>query len=274
MSDDWIKLRMNLWDHPKLVRIMSAICPHDVGLPSAKCRIIGALARTWQIFDVHTENGELMGYTDLALDREVGIEGWSATLRSVGWLESMPEALVVPRFEEHNGKSAKRRAEETKRKRKARESANRPQSTGQLSATDRTKSGPEKEKEKEKDIKNLSPAADAVDYAALETPPTWSQHRPKILAALADFNAGKVSQGWEPVSLTRLTYLIRSKHSAGWSGDRFLAAVAASIAHNCRTIRESRLDADPAPPGRNGKKPERTVVPFNPPPPFRPSRPQ
>jgi hypothetical protein len=82
----------------------------------------------------------LEGYTPELLDEIIGFPGLSQAMATVGWLEIGDEFLVVPRFDEHNGKSAKRRAQESVRKTSAREADKCPQSK-------RTKSGPEKRRE-------------------------------------------------------------------------------------------------------------------------------
>jgi hypothetical protein len=113
MAGDWIKMRSDLHTHPKVVRIASA-------LRADRLRVVGGLHAVWCLFDVHSEDGILDGYTTEALDDLIGFAGFSDALVSVGWLESAEDHLVIPRFDEHNGQSAKRRAQETQRKREAR----------------------------------------------------------------------------------------------------------------------------------------------------------
>jgi hypothetical protein len=48
------------------------------------------------------------------------IAGFGAAMEAVGWLEDDGESLCTPRFDEHNGQSAKRRATEAERKREVR----------------------------------------------------------------------------------------------------------------------------------------------------------
>lgn len=142
-STDWIKMRMCLQSHPKVVRILSATC-------TDKFRVIGGLHAVWTVFDVHSIDGVLIGYTPAALDHVIGWDGFSEAMIAVGWLTSIDGNLVATDFSEHNGKSAKRRAEESKRKKTTRNS---PQNVRNLSADcpqeDQTKSALEKEKEKE-----------------------------------------------------------------------------------------------------------------------------
>ncbi len=156
MAGDWIKMRVALQSHPKVVRILSAMRPHDVSNKTDKFRVIGGLHAVWSVFDAHCEDGELQGYTPETLDHVIGWDGFSSALIGVGWLiENDGVSLVMPGFSEHNGQSAKRRAEDQKRKR---ESRNSPEHVRNLSANDadkkQTKSRPEKRREeKNKDIR-------------------------------------------------------------------------------------------------------------------------
>lgn len=114
--DAWIKMRLGLFTHPKIVRISSA-------LNADRLRVIGALYAVWSLADEHTEDGVLAGYSLTALDESVGFAGFSDQLRLAEWLHVTPQGIVLPRFEEHNGQSAKRRAQEAQRKRDARKTS-------------------------------------------------------------------------------------------------------------------------------------------------------
>lgn len=140
MAGDWIKMRIDLLSHPKIVRILSAT-------KSDKFRVVGGLHAVWSIFDTHSEDGVLDGYSAYALDHVIGWDGFSAALLSVGWLEEFDGTLVMPEFDEHNGKSGKRRAEDQKRKRDARKD---PENVRILSASEQDKNGTREREEKEK----------------------------------------------------------------------------------------------------------------------------
>ena len=128
MSGDWIKMRMNLQSHPKVVRILSAIRPQDVRNATDKFRVIGGLHAVWCVFDEHSEDGVLRGYTPETLDHVIGWEGFASAMIGVQWLEVVDgNSLIMPEFSEHNGQSAKRRAEDSKRKKVRRMSAECPQ---------------------------------------------------------------------------------------------------------------------------------------------------
>ena len=113
MAGDWIKMRVDLATSPKVVRMASA-------LRADRLRVIGGLHAVWCLFDVHSVDGCLDGYTLEALDELIAFPGFSAAMVAVGWLEDGIDSLCTPRFDEHNGQSAKRRAMETERKREAR----------------------------------------------------------------------------------------------------------------------------------------------------------
>jgi len=156
MAGDWIKMRLDLQTHPKVVRILSAT-------KSDKFRVIGGLHAVWSVFDTHSSDGRLDGYTPDTLDHIIGWTGFAGAMISVGWLQADgDEALLLPEFDEHNGKSGKRRAEDQKRKRNDRKS---PQSVRNLSAEDADEKLTREEKRRE-DSKNPPnpppPAGDEV----------------------------------------------------------------------------------------------------------------
>ncbi|CAE6713286.1 hypothetical protein R75461_01161 [Paraburkholderia nemoris] len=148
----WIKMRDELQTHPKVVRILSAT-------KSDKFRVVGGLHAVWCIFDQHSIDGVLVGYTPETLDHIIGWKGFADAMISVGWLtHDGSETLVLPEFEEHNGQSGKRRAEDQKRKKGERKADKMNEFYGQESVNDSDKSrtesgtrgGVEKEKEKDK----------------------------------------------------------------------------------------------------------------------------
>lgn len=152
MAGDWIKMRLSLQTHPKIVRILSAT-------KSDKFRAIGGLHAVWSVFDTHSVDGRLDGYTPETLDHIIGWNGFSEALISVGWLAlDGDDALVLPDFDEHNGASGKRRAEDQKRKRNSRKS---PHSVRNLSDEDADSDWTREEKRREE--KHSMSAAEAAD---------------------------------------------------------------------------------------------------------------
>jgi len=128
MAGDWIKMRADLQTHPKAVRIASAI-------GADRLRAVGGLHAVWCLFDAHSIDGSLDGYTAEALDSLIGCPGFAHAMAAVGWLQVSDCSLSLPRFDEHNGRSAKRRATETERKREARKAADDPHDARDMSAS-------------------------------------------------------------------------------------------------------------------------------------------
>ena len=114
MAGDWIKMNKSLPRDPRVVRISSA-------LQADRLRTIGGLLSAWCLADEQTEDGRLDAYTPELMDEMVGMPGLARAMESVGWLIIGPDFLEFPRFDEHNGKSAKRRAQDSLRKMSARE---------------------------------------------------------------------------------------------------------------------------------------------------------
>lgn len=113
MAGDWIKMRTDLLTSPKVVRMASA-------LNADRFRIVGGLLSVWSLFDAHSADGSLGGYSTEALDELAAWPGFSAAMVAVGWLIQTDQSLDLPRFEAHNGASAKRRAQDADRKREVR----------------------------------------------------------------------------------------------------------------------------------------------------------
>lgn len=114
MSIEWIKMRRSLLTDPKVVRIMSA-------LQADRFRTIGGLFSAWCLFDEHTEDGQLDGYSKEVFDEIVGFRGLCQAMIDVGWIEESAQGLTAINFTEHNGRTARKRAQDSVRKMSARE---------------------------------------------------------------------------------------------------------------------------------------------------------
>ncbi len=148
MAGDWIKMRTELRTHPKVVRMSSAT-------GSDKLRVVGGLHSTWCLFDVHSTDGKLEGYSPADIDEHLGFPGFAAAMIAVGWLAFDEKGLQMPDFESHNGSSAKRRAEDSARK----ASERRRQSVRKVSGTDADKLRTREEKRREEKSKEDSVSA-------------------------------------------------------------------------------------------------------------------
>lgn len=157
MAADWIKMRVDLPTHPKVVRMASA-CKAD------RLRVIGGLLSAWALFDVHSVDGQLEGYSPEVLDETIGFPGFAHAMISVGWLEFDGSSLWMPRFEEHNGQSAKKRAQDADRKRNDRKTS--------APEADKNRTREEKNREEEKNPPN--PPAGGEGWAL----PDWIPAEP------------------------------------------------------------------------------------------------
>jgi hypothetical protein len=151
MAGDWIKMRSNLRRHPKVVRLASAS-------NADRLRVVGGLHAVWCLFDEHSEDGCLYGYTPSAIDEEIGWPGFCDLLIAIGWVESDGnDGLSLPDFDTHNGASAKRRAMEADRKRAERAVASDDtHHGGNVSASDADKKRTREEKRREEETPSAS----------------------------------------------------------------------------------------------------------------------
>lgn len=182
MSIEWIKMRIDLQSHPKIVRILSAT-------KADKFRVIGGLHAVWGVFDVHSVDGVLHGYTLDTMDHIIGWPGFCKAVSDVGWLvQKDPETLVMPEFGEHNGKSAKRRAEDQKRKRIQRKSTENPQdvqnNSGQIADEKRTRKEKKRNKYSEQHFSCAESMWRAIARVAPKTKPpdldSWAEEIRKL----------------------------------------------------------------------------------------------
>jgi len=105
---NWIKMRSNLWDDPRVARICDLTHKREA-------EVIGGLYWLWTMADQQTTDGRLDGLSLAAIDRKTGIKGFGLAVARVGWILQSEEGVEIARFDEHNGASAKRRASEAKR---------------------------------------------------------------------------------------------------------------------------------------------------------------
>ncbi len=217
MSADWIKMRVDLKTHPKTVRISSA-------LSTDTFRVVGGLHAMWSVFDRHTIDGLLTGYTLEKLDEAISWPGFSQAVVDVDWLMfDVRRGVLMPEFIEHNGQSAKRRAEDQKRKRNARRDIEDVQtSSGENADKVRTETGLEKEKEKE----YIKPIIDSV----------VDEHFPTLWAAYPA-RPGK--------SKANALKQYRARIREGVSPGQLLAGVTAYAAHCQRTGLDAQFIKQP-----------------------------
>lgn len=169
MAGDWIKMRGNLWDDPRVAKLCDLT---DQG----EAAIVGGLYWLWATADQHSADGTMPGLSLRQIDRKTGIQGFGQALCDIGWISESDEGIQIVRFEEHNGASAKSRAMTAKRVANHKErTANAEVTVTPLAESQETVSGalPREREEKSNSVPNgtgAASAAPAVDNSTAETP--------------------------------------------------------------------------------------------------------
>lgn len=99
----WIKVDTTLVNKPKVVQISRS-------LKKKREETLGYLVKFWCLIDGLTEDGVLPGYNRAEIDDLVGQKGFAKALETVNWLAFDKNGAKLPKFDLHNGASAKRRA--------------------------------------------------------------------------------------------------------------------------------------------------------------------
>jgi hypothetical protein len=133
MAGDWIKVQKDTPDKPEVLAVAARL-----GIdPDA---VTGKLIRIWSWFDTHTTDGNALSVTFSFIDRMTGVTGFAEQVAMVGWLEQNGAMLTLPNFQNHNGETAKKRAQGKNRTEKHRSNA-------ESNAPSVTKASPEKRRE-------------------------------------------------------------------------------------------------------------------------------
>jgi len=148
--------------NPKVIRMGLLAKVH----PATIC---GAVFVLWALADEHTTDGRLEGYTFEVIDAMVGVTGFCAAAQTVDWIGVDGGVVYIPRFDEHNGQSAKQRALTTSRVAKHR-SCNAPSVTESLHQryTSVTRARAEKAKSKQRKDKDIAPDIACPDFHATD----------------------------------------------------------------------------------------------------------
>lgn len=108
MAGDWIKMRCNLWDDPRVGRICD-LTGHS------EAAVIGGLYWLWSMADQHSTDGLVLGLSLAQINRKTGLSNFGEALCEIGWIDDRATSIVIERFDEHNGASAKKRCQTAKR---------------------------------------------------------------------------------------------------------------------------------------------------------------
>jgi len=115
MAGDWIKMRIGLADDPAVIAISRAT-KLDADT------VVGKLHCIWGWADQNTADGRLDGVPASWIDSKVGKRGFANAMASTNppWLIIDDSGVTIPRFDRHNGKAAKSRADASERQRMSR----------------------------------------------------------------------------------------------------------------------------------------------------------
>jgi hypothetical protein len=99
----WLKIETHTPEKPEIA-VLSSLLNLDPDVVFAKC------FRFWRWADAVTTHGRIARTNCACVDQLVSTPGFAAALIEVGWLQERGDALVLPNFTRHMGKSAKTRA--------------------------------------------------------------------------------------------------------------------------------------------------------------------
>jgi len=150
MAGDWIKMRSNIDTDYRVIELASMLGIEEL-------HVVGCLWKLWSWADQHTLDGNAIRVTSVTLDRFSGVTGFANSLKNVGWLHGEEGCFSFPNFSEHNGHTAKNRANTSKRVAKHRNAS---------SVTDVTHAAlPEKRREEKRRSKDISNETNDTQYS-------------------------------------------------------------------------------------------------------------
>lgn len=205
MAGDWIKFEHATPDKPEVYRIAEIL-----GIdPDA---VVGKLLRFWIWADQQSVSGDNLPITESVIDRLTHQPGFSAALRKVGWLQARSGSLEVPRFDRHNGQSAKARAESNRRMAKSRKVRKEKASAVDVAEKAQQNAQPEKRREEKNERERTRALAAAVpeipneiiagvnglraDWSAA---PGWTSNERHMAADSLEALASISSESWDIV---------------------------------------------------------------------------
>ena len=109
MAGDWLKIEAGTPEKEEVLAITSLMGWTDPDLT------VGKLFRVWRWFDQQTVDGNAPRVTSALLDKHIGVSGFCDAMQEVGWLVDSDPGVTLPKFDRHNGATAKSRALTAKR---------------------------------------------------------------------------------------------------------------------------------------------------------------
>lgn len=114
MAGDWIKVEHSLPHKPEVMQLASILGIDEM-------TIVGYLVLFWSWVDQNlSPECPVVSGTKSGLDRVVGRDGFATAMVTVGWLTFVGDKIEIPNYEHHLSASAKKRAMDSRKKRKQR----------------------------------------------------------------------------------------------------------------------------------------------------------
>ncbi len=154
-GSSWIKLRTNLHDDPRIDRIAE-----QCGVSNAEAFFAFVRLLCWA--DSVTEDGLVRHATAGTIDRRAGLEGLTEALEAVGWGTMASDGFQFCNYEQHNGSSAKRRANNAQSNADLRTRKKREQFESNSGASREQNCSPREEKRREEKKNDGASAPSAV----------------------------------------------------------------------------------------------------------------
>lgn len=108
MAFAWIKIEDTTPDKPEVWAMAE-----QLGIDADA--VVGKLVRIWIWADHQTIDGNAHSVTKALLDRCAGVEGFADAMMEAGWLVATPAGVSFVNFDRHNGETAKKRAQTSRR---------------------------------------------------------------------------------------------------------------------------------------------------------------
>jgi hypothetical protein len=152
MAGDWIKMRIALADDPAVISIAARLSVDEF-------EVVGMLHHLWGWADTQSRDGHAPGVTNVWIDRYVRHAGFAEAMVAVGWLGIDGTGVTFPRFDRHNGETAKTRALAAERKRNQRSKVTEEEEQMSRSERDISVTREEKRREEKKETNTKAPRA-------------------------------------------------------------------------------------------------------------------
>ena len=160
MAGDWIKMRADLFTHPKVDKIGELLGKDEL-------YTVGALFAFWTWTDKHSVDGRVDGATSRLINRATRVDGLAEALVAVGWLVIDDKGITLPGFGEHNGDSAKERSLKNQRQARWRDKKSGKSVDANVDVPASTTPSTREEKRREEKDKSREPAGSDCPQAAI-----------------------------------------------------------------------------------------------------------